>query len=629
MVLALLGLILLASMVFFVFNAGQHVTYRVEVQNAADNAAISGAGWVARSLNTVAMNNVEMSRLISLAAVMDAVPLGVEYTLIDQRNALASVEAQLDIGLGDAFGVEQALIGLVRPNLENQVALLSPLDDTLNGVDYDIAAMTFYQSASGQRGQIWQAVESLAALSAATMENLGLLAQFNAHRGAQIAQRDGGLESGGILLPWIAQVPWSLGSFEDFETVVADGRLPEGQDDPQFARGPFDVLFGMRQRGQASNREFVDFGSDVRHTSRRGVPAPQERLLQSATIDTYFTDGTYEFIRNQLMALGQPASGDLDGRARRSDGSFFAAPSPDVLLEVGAPLAPSQWATRVQFIANQKINFLYPGTAASNEQVIEPQWINSYNQALALVEDGQFEGTLRGMYLSFEFRRGVDPDGGQLPEELVAWGFKTADGPFSVSPNPQGTNEWQEVPGTDGRLWRLFAPDPPVGPDASEEQYIYYDLWVGLNTGEVREIRNPYNFDTADRSALPGPVAFAPDAFSFEGLDEFRLNNLTFVGIAHQPKEAAMVPEGFDEGRADTKLVALAQAEVFNNHSWDLWTQMWHAQLVPVQGLEAWMEALENPQGADLMPWLDENDLEAVTGYLQSVMPLADLMLEH
>lgn len=618
----LLSLILLSAFVFYVFNTGQHLTYRIETQNAADNAAISGAGWVARSLNTVAMNNVEMSRLIPLAAVLDSVPVGVAYTLEDQDAVLQAISTQLGIGTGSAFEVDEALRNVVLPNIENQVRLLTPLNGLLNTDGYDVAAMTYYEDSNGQRGQIWQSIESLSALNVATMDNLGLLAQFNAFRGAQIAQRDGGLSGGGLLLPWVPEVPWTLGSFDDFETVVVDGQLPEGQDDPEFARGPFDTLFGMRQRGQTADRVTVNLGTDVRHTSRNGIPAPRERELERATIQTYFTNGTYRLMIGQLATLGETQTGDLDGRRRLTSSNFFPAPSPDSVIDDQAPLAPSQWSTRVRFAANQKINRVFPSIGGQSQQLIDPEWVTNRTRAefFKVEEDATSPGLIkRGMYIAFEFRR---PQGSASELELVMWGIKTTG--VENSTVPEG---YDEVLGTGRRLYELKVPAADPDPNSTDEQYFYYDMWVGVNVGEVVETRNPYNFDQAQRNNLPGPVNFTPEEFG--QAEGFRRGNLTFLGIAHQPKEAAFIPDGFDGDREDVKLVGLAQAEVFNNHSWDLWTQMWHAQLVPIDDYDGWMDVLEDPQGTDQMPWLEAADVTAVTEYLKAVQPLAPLMLEH
>lgn len=625
MIVMLLSLILLSAFVFYVFNTGQHLTYRIETQNAADNAAISGAGWVARSFNTVAMNNVEMSRLIPLAAVLDSVPVGVAYTLEDQDAVLQAISTQLGIGTGSAFEVDEALRNVVLPNIENQVRLLTPLNGLLNTDGYDIAAMTFYEDSNGQRGQIWQSIESLSALNVATMENLGLLAQFNAFRGAQIAQRDGGLSGGGMLLPWVPEVPWTLGSFDDFETVVVDGQLPEGQDDPEFARGPFDTLFGMRQRGQTTNRETVELGSDVRHTSRNGIPAPRERELERATIQTYFTNGTYRLMIGQLATLGETQAGDLDGRRRLTSSNFFPAPSPDSVIDDQAPLAPSQWARRVEIAAFSKINPVFPGVDGVAGELIDPDWVQRRIQAESLkAQAATSPGVLkRGMYISFEFRQNPDGQGGLTEPELVMWGIKTTGVDESIEPEGWGP----ALAGTGDRIFKLSVPDPPVALGSNEPQFTYYDMWVGVNVGPVVQVRNPYNFDQAQRNNLPGPVNFTPEEFG--QAEEFRRGNLTFLGIAHQPKEAAFIPDGFDGDREDVKLVGLAQAEVFNNHSWDLWTQMWHAQLVPIDDYDGWMDVLEDPQGTDQMPWLEAADVTAVTEYLKAVQPLAPLMLEH
>ena len=77
-------------------------------------------------------------------------------------------------------------------------------------------------------------------------------------------------------------------------------------------------------------------------------------------------------------------------------------------------------------------------------------------------------------------------------------------------------------------------------------------------------------------------------------------------------------------------LAAVAQAEVFNNHSWDLWTQMWHTQLRPVDELDGWLTLLEDTSG-DLswLPFLNPQEVNELADYLESVEPLADDMAMH
>ncbi|MEL7087885.1 MAG: hypothetical protein AAGL98_05495, partial [Planctomycetota bacterium] len=381
-------------------------------------------------------------------------------------------------------------------------------------------------------------------------------------------------------------------------------------------------------RGEISDRNVVPLGTDIRHNAPGGIPAPLQRQVQSATVKTYFTNGTYRLLIDQVTRLAESRTGDLDGRQRLSSGNFFPAPSPDDVIDEDAPLAPSQWARRMEVAAYEKINPVYPGVPGTAGDLIDPVWIEDYGQAASLADQ---PGLIKkGMYISLEFRREPRPAGGYGPEELVMWGLKRTDPPQALQPDPTGTIDW--VRQGNSNVWRLDAPNPPPGPGSTETHYIYYDLWVGVNTGDFVAVRNPYNFTPSDRNDLPGPVNFTIDEVGTDTRypsDEFRRESMTFLGIAHQPKEAAFTPERFDGERTDRKLVGLAQAEVFNNHSWDLWTQMWHAQLVPIYGFDVWMDVLEEPVGTDQMPWLEEADVTAVTGYLRAVEPLAPLMLEH
>ena len=75
LVMALLGMTLLVALILYVYNVGDQVNDRLSMQNAADSAAVSGAGWIARSMNTTAMNNVAASRVLGILPVLDAFPL--------------------------------------------------------------------------------------------------------------------------------------------------------------------------------------------------------------------------------------------------------------------------------------------------------------------------------------------------------------------------------------------------------------------------------------------------------------------------------------------------------------------------------------------------------------------------
>ncbi|MEM9915948.1 MAG: hypothetical protein AAF911_13400, partial [Planctomycetota bacterium] len=80
----------------------------------------------------------------------------------------------------------------------------------------------------------------------------------------------------------------------------------------------------------------------------------------------------------------------------------------------------------------------------------------------------------------------------------------------------------------------------------------------------------------------------------------------------------------FDGDRPDQFQVGVAQSAVFNNHSWDLWTQMWHAQLTPIDRYGEWLDVMDeagfgtSTPGRDVPPSIRE--------YLRATQPLVELM---
>jgi hypothetical protein len=95
LIVTLVAICLLAGLIFYVFNTGDQVNQRLEMQGAADATAISGAVWMARSMNVVAMDNVGMSKMLSLVPLLDAQPLGTQMALEEVTAWEQCLAAQL------------------------------------------------------------------------------------------------------------------------------------------------------------------------------------------------------------------------------------------------------------------------------------------------------------------------------------------------------------------------------------------------------------------------------------------------------------------------------------------------------------------------------------------------------
>ncbi|MCD4699198.1 MAG: hypothetical protein K8R91_01320, partial [Phycisphaerae bacterium] len=80
LVVLLLGITLLAGLIFYVINVGDQINRRQAMQNAADSTAVSGSAWMARSMNIIAGNNVAVTRMLSLVPHLDSYPLATRMT---------------------------------------------------------------------------------------------------------------------------------------------------------------------------------------------------------------------------------------------------------------------------------------------------------------------------------------------------------------------------------------------------------------------------------------------------------------------------------------------------------------------------------------------------------------------
>jgi len=314
------------------------------------------------------------------------------------------------------------------------------------------------------------------------------------------------------------------------------------------------------------------------------------------------------------MSLGPRIQG---GRSK----TYVQAPPQ---LDSTMPLAPSLWALRVGALADRKINFAYPELISRNVVLRQPQWLTSYSVAEHYLEDETVQDYGYGMWVVFDFEQ-TEVEGVLGFPAFVNWGL------FVDRPGSGRTKPRLLPPNiVTGKIAEHVWKDIQVSRDrgGTQIQTLRYYMFVGLNIGpEDEDIRNPNNFDEEDRNEMPGPINFTVGEFD---AGQASLDRLTFLGVAHQPREAALWPRMFDGERPDTRHVALAQAQVFNNHSWDLWSQMWHAQLMPVADLEGWVAEFEEPgDGAPSMPWLDAERVEGVTDYLKAVAPMGESLLEH
>ncbi len=633
MVMTLLAIVLLAGLLFYVMNIGRATQARVVAQNSADAAAIAASGWMARSMNTVAMNNVEIARLIALINVLDSMPLAVDLTVVDpsednldDMEALRqAVGAQLRRGVPDAWFREALLSMSFRVAQDN--AQLLELDERFRLDPELVADMTHYNRGPGH---IWRAIFALDDISQSTIQNMRAMAQLNALKGGTANLRGEGSDVTALAI--VPELPWRRGTFDDFRRPVQQGLLPVDVDDKQYNRGPFDVLFGWRWTdGQQGGPGTIPGPGAPPVAGPPSLPVPATR---------------YRVYGTQRWMLDQIPYNDYE-RLR-------------------------YWVTT---LANIKMGYVWPGTPLRT--VVDPNWEidishdnerssdrnQSYVWEVASDDPSSIKETL---YVVSEIKSRVSNEQGLPGMRGVTWNYirrpNTAN-PFLFyrsgwhdarnGPPMQVRSStpvrWRRV---NDYIWRLSATyetnpndatlggDPeiglpprrigtdPQGNPVYEAQTVYWEMdfmLVGANIGPEIIVRNPYEGFNPQSPDAPAPIDLDHARLPHDNW-EARRAYLSVLAIAQQRDRALFWSSRFDAGKPYANTVAIAQAKVFNNHSWDLWTQMWHAQLEPVSDYDAWVDALANFP-ADGYP--DNADADALRRYLASLAPLADLLLTH
>ena len=612
MVITLLALVFLAALVFYVFNLGRGTQSRIETQHAADAAVNAGAGWTARAMNTVAMNNVAMTRQLALVNVLDAMPKTVNFTFKDQQAMLEAVRDQLNRGTGRDAWLE-ADLRMIEGELAQQVGWLDRVDALLNRSGYDIRNVTFYDPPNSERGQLWRAMAALDEFNQATLETMGPIAQTAAVRAAEVNLPDSDSDEysvAGMLAPASPQSKWERGEFEDFRGPLTNGLTERARavaDNNELwhkYRGPFDAVFGWRDFVQ--DLEFADVpGPPVSD----GFGSPWSggsggRRLIDREIISYRPFGMHSWLVRRFHWLNHSE----DGYPR----------NPNPLGALG-PLRYSGFRLHLSAVAGTKLDYLWGD--GQTQEVVDPRWVTDFSRARAIQEsDPSSIHEIR--FIELRYTQRITPIGDAEPV-LTNWSIRRRPGI-----RPPGLETLSAYIWRDDQIEDVA--DEDIDNDGELEDIrqrrMHYYVFGGANIGEEVPVRNPHNF--GDPGELPAPIDFDHDAMKPDDLT--RRSHLTFLAVARQPRTAPIWARAFDRDRPQPYQIAMAQAHVFNDHSWDLWTRMWHAQLEPVQGYDQWLTKLE--RAANVAPGispLESREAGQMVRHLKSVRDLAPLMMKH
>jgi hypothetical protein len=644
LVYALLAVVFLTipCFVFLIYNTGHQLQRKVETQNAADAAAVSGAGQVARSLNLAAMNNLETLRLLTVVQLLDSMPQATDYALTEQRFMLEAAQRHRNLPIPGNGWLREGLQE-VEANLQDQLLRLEQLDELFDR--YPIHQATYFSRLdNGEKGDLWKAMDSLQAMSTAAMENVGELSQFSAVRAAEEMQSAG--SATGFMVPFVPTLPIDEeASFEDFRRPFVEGRLAERIETAaplEFTRGPWDTVYGWREYAYSTTEFFTPqvpdhegYASELFQFNAFSNP----RRLRGDII-SYSTQPAFERFANLLLQATVDAFGVSDGYDRDFAGNretwlrtwFYAHAIGLARSKANELFGPD---------ANGAEPFPSQGyVPLGNEDSLD--WISQYEVAKGYIRTLEAAGGVgitgqrpRPIYLWLEFAE-VPADQNWEPTEspeLFAWGIypeRARQTDWYVRPRvDEDAAEADNAPFGDVGSYetltrgesRRTAENPSTGQTQRYVRYLYF-IWCGLNVGNIAEPGNPNPRPGVSLDQLPKPVLFA-QADLLPNNAKHRRDLLTYLAVAHQPTTTPLAASLFDQDRPSNGPVALAQAVVFNTHSWDGFTPMWHAQLADVEDLEGWLDTMQATGSVtEDIVYLDPDRVGSIFRYLQAAEPL-------
>lgn len=687
LIVTLLAMLLLAALVFYVLNLGQQVNHRILTQHGADSAGAAGAGWIARSMNTVAMNNIAISRHIASVNVLDSLPTATSSALDEQQFFLEQIRANQANSIPAPLGVVvNQQIDKLSEELAEEVNLLLPVRAQF--IANDVTLLSHYQSSAGE-GRLWQAMRALDQVNQATMQNLGTLAQVNAARGGQVNLEHTDAHGAALLLPTAVHVPYLRGRFADFERPVKNGLLPDAADHMVVRRGPYDTVFGWRTARH----------DDAGPGTRPPDPDPSGGVVGG---DSPFGGGPGNHAGRQYRQRQQVGYYTYGTQGQ----SWRAPPGPGhALRQLRAFTNP--WPTRRPNLrysryytwavrqADVKLNYIWPdGGFPFGDHFAKPHWSRNYgalppvDQPLAFSECAYFRLQIKSRYPrgSAQFLTNSDSwwyearrrfDGTYRDEDSMfeiirryGWWLPTYIDNQGVRRYRTNAADLPNVIQVGARTWLfetryevLFDREIGIEPadldgdgnmDHQPAYFYQVVIFAGVNenpipagpfrpaeyasrpgyaaamadASRVERIANPYDgFDAASAEA-PAPIDLDHSRAGYFAAQ--RAESFNTLAIARHHDRALMWPSRFNGDKPYPYMVAVAQFNLFNDHSWDLWTPMWQAQMQPVRQYPQWVAWLDDAVASgSAITTLSNQELAELDQYLRSTEPLAALLLNH
>jgi len=339
-------------------------------------------------------------------------------------------------------------------------------------------------------------------------------------------------------------------------------------------------------------------------------------------------------------------------------------------------LGDTKWGKYTDDIANIKLDYMFPARAPKVVKTIHyPNWIIDYAKAKELADIPETRITETMLYF-FDIASSVPESSGQflspgtfrtngslaLASRRAGWhdaatfdGLRPDAKPVSTGTRPDGTpicnyiwksTDWYETT-EDTEIGIEYRGPGGIDPDTGEPitapvfQKVYvveYCMFGAIDVGGDVAVANPFNWSASEVDELPAPFLIDTDDYEDYNSENpdvdlgVRRSNFAFLALAKRPTEAPLWTQRFRGANPTEAITTLAQAKVFNNTSWGLWTQDWQVQLTPVNRWADWVRRVADDSDKTSMTYgaVSSRELEEILQYLRALTPeLAEKFIGH
>ncbi|HEV2992572.1 MAG TPA: pilus assembly protein TadG-related protein [Candidatus Angelobacter sp.] len=570
-----LALVVLAALVF---NTGKQATRRMEMQNAVDASAVSGAMWFARGMNVISMDNVAMTEalgiIVNLRAIEQSIPINRAILEAEDAVADALMSNPFTVAAGVALKIA-VVLGMIETDIVDGVspvmdALAKPtsglLWEFMRTLSYFSEAVTYVAPAIGFGQAINVGRQNIRWLSPSAPDiSMQNVSQSDVPEGALLLPN---FKTGGYALPAEA------GSFQELCDPTHYGTHSSSPVDTRgyqpflgypYGKGPFE-----KYKDWASKMWLPSFIS--------GIPG-WYRAVANMNLEVFCQGSSTTSLPKIPVRTSDLAAARREGATEFIWTHSWVSTAP-IDQDPGQP-PPNQ----------NDINF-DPSTSAPDDQFKQSakQLAHSGVPVDDLIRQGENKAASKPAY--------------NPPVDANTYGSETLTESAGFQPPGNQVRNWVWTQRTTTSQPVEIQQPPPANP-ISKTRYVttedrYTFQYATVNKSFDQQLKQA--LQVKDAGGYPQPFHFVVDGakLSDPGQLPQAIQCLQYLAVAHvgdndRPwlNRLKVSIRGRSrpvfENPSAWGMLTYAQVQVYNPTSWDLYTQDWHVKLVPATLLEQYL----------------------------------------